>query len=315
MSHKTIVALGFGSALAAATLLAPDTALAQQGGIEGNEPGGEGCNVIDALVDRSVFTELQAALEAAAPNQARTGGLGNNMWGAIVDQNGIVCAVANTGGTGPNDPSDPNDLNNQWLGSRAISAQKANTGVLFSLNQGAGGTVDAFSTANLFSVTQPGGIFFGLQFSNPVNPAVAYGDNVPGGDETSQGADTTEAPAYGTRQDPLVGEYIGGINVFGGGLTLYDENGNLVGGVGVSGDTSCADHNIAWIVRDTLGLDFVPSGVNPDTGDDNIIFDIDADGVSAGGFGHPACQADAAALNAAIVAACPTGDGTTAGCI
>ena len=71
----------------------------------------------------------------------------------------------------------------------------------------------------------------------------------------------------------------------------------LVGGVGVSGDTSCADHNIAWRVRKLLGLDY--SGGcgrrvwRPDA-PDNIIFDITPNpnggtGISAGGFGHPTC--------------------------
>ena len=42
------------------------------------------------------------------------------------------------------------------------------------------------------------------------------------------------------------------MNVFGGGLALYDAAGTLVGGLGVSGDSSCADHNIAWRTRNTL---------------------------------------------------------------
>jgi hypothetical protein len=42
---------------------------------------------------------------------------------------------------------------------------------------------------------------------------------------------------------------IGGINVFGGGLGLYSAGKRAVGGIGVSGDTSCADHNIAWRIR------------------------------------------------------------------
>ena len=50
----------------------------------------------------------------------------------------------------------------------------------------------------------------------------------------------------------MVGRTVGGTNVFGGGLALFKRTGNLVaavGGVGVSGDTSCADHNIAWRLR------------------------------------------------------------------
>jgi uncharacterized protein GlcG (DUF336 family) len=42
----------------------------------------------------------------------------------------------------------------------------------------------------------------------------------------------------GQANDPLVGSKIGGINVFGGGLALYAKGGQIVGGVGVSGDTS-----------------------------------------------------------------------------
>jgi len=80
-------------------------------------------------------------------------------------------------------------------------------------------------------------------------------------------------------------------------LGLYNAEKELVGGVGVSGDTSCADHNIAWRVRHLLSLDFL-AGVGGVSGDparpDNIIFDITPNpsggtGNSAGGFGHPTC--------------------------
>jgi len=69
------------------------------------------------------------------------------------------------------------------------------------------------------------------------------------------------AADYGSRKDFMVGKRIGGINVFGGGLALYDADGTLVGGLGVSGDASCADHNIAWKMRYNLRLDHVPAGV------------------------------------------------------
>ena len=70
----------------------------------------------------------------------------------------------------------------------------------------------------------------------------------------------------------------------------------------MSGDTSCADHNIAYRTRATLRLDYVPAGVSPDPlRKDNIIFDItplgdgvpivgQMAGVSAGGFGHASCH-------------------------
>ena len=75
--------------------------------------------------------------------------------------------------------------------------------------------------------------------------------------------------------------------MFGGGLALYNAKGDLIGAIGVSGDSSCADHNIAWRARNTLKLDFVPAGVSAEK-NDNIIYDV-KDAKSAGGFGHVAC--------------------------
>ena len=101
----------------------------------------------------------------------------------------------------------------------------------------------------------------------------------------------------------MIGKRIGGVNVFGGGLALYAAGHVMVGGLGVSGDTSCADHNIAWRVRNLIALDHMAAigslpTVSGTSGDpahpDNIIFDITENpdggtGISAGGFGHPKC--------------------------
>jgi uncharacterized protein GlcG (DUF336 family) len=206
---------------------------------------------------------LQTALDAAL--SSTNGGLDFPMWATVVDREGVVVAVVHSGEA----------VDDQWLGSRAISAQKANTANAFSLDG------FALSTANLYSAVQPGGSLFGLQESNPVNPAVVYG-----GKERD----------YGTERDFMVGKKPGGVNVFGGGLALYDAaTGQVIGAVGLSGDTSCADHNIAWRVRHALNMDNVSAGVAPavganPAGKDNIIFDIDpATGASASGFGHPTC--------------------------
>lgn len=199
---------------------------------------------------------LKTALKEARAQS--NGGLNLDMWGTIVDRSGRVCAVAYTG----------DDAGAQWPGSRLISAQKANTANAFSLDK------LALSTANLFSAVQPGGSLYGLQQSNPINVPVAYNK-----------AGTLEN--FGTPKDPLVGELIGGVNVFGGGVALYNNEGKIVGAIGVSGDTSCADHNIAWRTRHTLDLDYVSGGVSADA-NDNIIFDI-TNGSSAGGFGHASC--------------------------
>lgn len=212
--------------------------------------------------DVPTYAELTAALSAAAPDAGTNGGLNTEMWGTIVNRDGQVCSITRTG----------SDVGDQWPGSRVISAQKANTANSFSLPG------LALSTANLFSAVQPGGSLFGLQESNPVDVKVAYRG------KTSK---------YGTKKDPMVGGKIGGVNVFGGGLALYNLAGELVGALGVSGDTSCADHNIAWRTRDALGMDNIPSGVS-DTGTDDIIYDILANpnggvGISASGFGHAIC--------------------------
>jgi uncharacterized protein GlcG (DUF336 family) len=207
--------------------------------------------------------QLQSALAAARAQG--NGGFNLDMWGTIVNRDGVVCAVAFTGA----------NRGSQWPGSRVISAQKANTANAFSL------PALSLSTANLYSAVQPGGSLFGLQASNPVDTHVAY---------------RGEPANYGQWNDPMVGGRIGGVNVFGGGLALYNAKGQLLGAVGVSGDSSCADHNISWRTRHTLNLDFVPAGVSGEpTRPDNIVYDIVNPtgfpiGVSAGGWGHPVCS-------------------------
>ncbi len=233
--------------------------------------------------------QLQSALESSV-GVAGNGGLGFNMWGTIVANDGTVCAIAFSG----------NSYTNQWLGSRVIAAQKANTANDFSLGEGSNMPLSslfpnglALSTANLYSAVQPGGSLYGLQHSNPVDPAPAYAGN---------------AQFFGTPLDPLVGQRVGGVNVFGGGLVLLSTGGKKIGGVGVSGDTSCTDHMVAWRTRHALNLDhFGPAatavgGVSGSAAyPDNIIYDIvpTANGgllnptgtlsQSTGGFGHPTC--------------------------
>jgi uncharacterized protein GlcG (DUF336 family) len=219
------------------------------------------------------YADLQAQLKIA---QAQSnGGFGLNMWATVVNRDGVVCAVAFTG-AGRGD---------QWPGSRVISAQKANTANAFSLPG------LALSTANLYTAVQPGGSLYGLQASNPVSTDVAYGGN---------------SANYGQSNDPMVGGKIGGVNVFGGGLALYNAQKVLVGAIGVSGDSSCADHNIAWKTRHGLGFDWVPAGVSGDaTRPDNIVYDITSQpgqmpGVSTSGWGHPACSAAATSIAATL---------------
>ena len=223
----------------------------------------------DPCAELPTAADLKSALQSA--QKQKNGGLGFHMWAVTVNRDGVVCAVVFSGAT----------RSDQWPGSRVIAAQKANTANAFSVPG------FALSTANLYSAVQAGGSLFGLQESNPVNPAVAYAGPV---------AD------IGTATDGLVGQRIGGINVFGGGLALYKQGAKLVGGLGVSGDTSCTDHIIAWRVRNTLNLDYVPAGVGG-AGEDNIINDIfvnsqTGQSQSPSGWGHPACDATATSISA-----------------
>jgi uncharacterized protein GlcG (DUF336 family) len=226
-----------------------------------------------ACKDLPSHGQLEAALKFAR-NMAN-GGFNLDMWATVVNRDGIVCAVAFTG----------NNRGDQWPGSRVISAQKANTANAFSLPG------LALSTANLYSAVQPGGSLFGLQFSNPVNTDVAYRGN---------------SVNYGQANDPMSGGKIGGVNVFGGGLALYNAKHQLLGAIGVSGDSSCADHNIAWRTRNTLMLDFVPGGVSGDPlRPDNIVYDItlapgEMEGRSLNGWGHPVCSATATSIAATL---------------
>lgn len=64
----------------------------------------------------------------------------------------------------------------------------------------------------------------------------------------------------------------GGIVTFGGGVPLY-QSGQVIGGLGVSGDSSCADHAIAFRMRKLADLDGTPAGPNGSgDGADNIIY-------------------------------------------
>jgi uncharacterized protein GlcG (DUF336 family) len=137
--------------------------------------------------------------------------------GVIVDRDGIGCAVAFSG----------DNRSQEWPGSRMIAAEKANTA------NGLSGPDYALSTANVFYASQPYQSLYGLITTWTPNFEAAIGDPT----------------SFGQENDPIVGKPVGGIVVFGGGLALYNKKGEILGGLGLSGDTSCADHIMAWKVR------------------------------------------------------------------
>ena len=207
------------------------------------------------------YSQLKSALAAA--DAADTSGLNNHYWAVVVDRTGVACAVAFSGA----------DTGSQWLASRQIAAAKAFTANSLSLNlNGAlGGGFGALSTAELYQFVQPsnpsiGNPLFGLNGGNVLDSTIAYQGNYDN---------------FGTTKDPMIGYRVGGTITFGGGLALYSGK-TVVGGLGLSGDTACADHSTAWRTRINLGL--------ASDGSDALHFATNANMTD----GHPHCPNDAA---------------------
>jgi uncharacterized protein GlcG (DUF336 family) len=190
--------------------------------------------------------QLRELLIKSQKEGGDAGGLfqGARMWAAVVNRNGEVCAAATS-------TVDPTQV---WPGSQAIAKSKAYTANAFSLDS------LALSTARLYTFTQPGHSLWSLGQSNMFNPDFLA---APGEQRTGEG------------------RIAGGLIFFGGGVPLYNSSGKIIGGLGVSGDTSCADHEIAKRVRSLAGL-------NPTGGAlvDDITYSS-VDGASV--FTHPLC--------------------------
>jgi uncharacterized protein GlcG (DUF336 family) len=187
---------------------------------------------------------LKKLLQDAPSQNGDAGGLnhGKAMWGAIVNRDGELCALAVS----------TEDAAVTWPGSRGIAIAKAFTANAFSSD------TSPLSTARLYTLAQPGHSLFSAANGNPFNPECAGAAN-----DTKTG----------------LGKVCGGTIVFGGGLGLYKGQ-TRVGGLGVSGDTSCTDHEIAKRARKAAGLE--PNGLPSD----DILY-TSVDGPSP--FAHPLC--------------------------
>jgi uncharacterized protein GlcG (DUF336 family) len=209
-----------------------------------------GTTPIAAQAPDCPVTHGQLATQLAAADAADHTGLDNHYWAVVVNRGGVVCAVAYSGAS----------ADAQWLLSRQIAAAKAFTANGLSLDSA------PLSTAQLYPWVQPGAPanpLFGLAAGNPVSAEDAYAG---------------QYSRFGTHNDPMIGRRVGGTITFGGGLGLYDGV-QAIGGLGLSGDTACADHSTAWRLRSLLGM-------QPAAGDDRITLD--------NATGHPHCPNDAA---------------------
>ena len=189
--------------------------------------------------------ELRQWLRSAPGVGGEAGGLysGKMEWAAIVNRQGEICAAA----AATEEPA------SAWPGSQAIAKAKAYTANAYSTD------VSPLSTARLYTLTQPGHSLWGVSEPNPFR------------------ADCVVSPADAHVTN---GKVCGGSIAFGGGVPLYKGK-TRVGGLGVSGDTACADHEIAKRVRHLAGLD-------PEKGEfaDDIVY-TSADGASP--YAHPLC--------------------------
>jgi uncharacterized protein GlcG (DUF336 family) len=189
--------------------------------------------------------DLHKWLREAPTVGGEAGGLfsGKRSWAAIVDREGRICATS----VSTDDPAAP------WPGSQAIAKAKAFTANAFSTDD------LPLSTARLYTLSQPGHSLWGVAQPNGFSP------------------DCVVAPSDASATD---GRICGGTIAFGGGVALY-RGATRVGGLGVSGDTACTDHEIAKRIRHLAQRD-------PAKGPaiDDITF-TQADGASP--FTHPLC--------------------------
>ena len=191
--------------------------------------------------------DLKKFARQAPDDGGPVGGLldGKSEWVAVVNRRGELCAAI----VATDDPA------SSWQGSAGIAKAKAYTANAFSTD------TQPMSTARLYTMAQPGHSLYGAANANPFNPACL---------DTPKGA-----------VDTGKGQVCGGTIVFGGGVPLYKGK-TRVGGLGASGDTSCADHEMAKRIRHLAKLD-------PEKGEyvDDIVY-TQSDGASV--YAHPLCS-------------------------
>jgi uncharacterized protein GlcG (DUF336 family) len=188
--------------------------------------------------------DLKEYLRRAPAEGGDAGGMfgGKLEWAAVVNRNGEICATA----VATDDPA------SAWPGSQAIAKAKAYTANAFSTDD------VPLSTARLYTLTQPGHSLWGISGLNPFDPACL-------------------APPHDSAKTD--GKVCGGTIAFGGGVPLYKAR-RRVGALGVSGDTACADHEIAKRIRHIAQLD-------PERGPLADDISYARDGASL--FTHPLC--------------------------
>jgi uncharacterized protein GlcG (DUF336 family) len=245
MRSAIVMLLAFASAACGGSGPADSPAETQQGAASEQSRGPRAGGAGASCRDLPSAADLKKWLRQAPGEGGEAGGLfsGKMEWASVVNRQGEICATA----VATDEPA------SAWPGSQAIAKAKAYTANAYSTDTA------PMSTARLYTLTQPGHSLWGVAEPNPFNPLCL------------------ESPQDSAKTD---GKICGGSIAFGGGVPLYRGK-TRVGGLGVSGDTACADHEIAKRIRHLAQLD-------PEKGQfaDDITYSS-TDGASV--FTHPLC--------------------------
>ena len=171
------------------------------------------------------------------------------MWAAVVARDGVLCAIARSG----------NGVGDQWPASRGIAMAKAFTAN--GLSPAEIRPLHRQSVGGLAARRLP----LWRDHRRPARPDCAVC--------------RAAAKPMARRPIPRSAMPWAAPSCSAAGCALYS-GGGMQGALGASGDTSCADHNVAWRVRHALNLDKVPGGPSAKH-NDAIIYDVGGNGKSA----------------------------------
>ena len=152
--------------------------------------------------------QLTAVLKSvvAVGDSSTNGGLANDMWATIVNRDGVVCSVTFSG----------DNRGDQWLASPGNFRAKSQYRKFLLVSPREVVELMDSPCLRLICIQQfnPVAVCLGFKKVIPVDTSIAY---------------SGPSKNYGMPNDPMTGKKIGGVNVFGGGLALYNAEGKVVG--------------------------------------------------------------------------------------
>ena len=242
------------------------TLIASRGAVSAQS--GNGCSNLPSQSD------LRAALSAA--RGVGNGGFDLDMWGTLVNRDGIVCAVAFTGA----DRGDPMAGQPRDLGAEGEHRERVQPAGPRALHR-----QPLCGRAARRQPVRPAGQQSGRHRRGVRrHPANVRHSRTIRWSAARSAASTSSAAAW----------------------RCTTRRTSWSAAIGVSGDTSCADHNIAWRTRHALNLDYVPGGVGAGGARrQHQLSGVGAVPSLANDFSHPICKIAGVDGVSAISAALP----------